>query len=145
MLQRKQPGTDPSGEANLPRWLLAALGVQAALLLFLGMAFLINPDIADLVWPWQLTWFDKAYSTAWLMGFGVMFIQMLYEKDFGRVRPGLIASVGLGILQIVAIIRYYETVHWKSPQAWAYIAFLLSLALAGAIGLILDRLRHRKQ
>jgi hypothetical protein len=72
---------------------------------------------------------------AWLLGLGVAAGHVVRENDLERVRPALVAVLVFTVLQSVALVRYPGDVDWGRSQAWLYVFFLGSLALAGGVGL----------
>jgi hypothetical protein len=54
--------------------------------------------------------------------------------DLGRQRASTIAYTVLGVLVLVATLRFSGTVQWNEPSAWVYLAVVVAVALTGAAG-----------
>jgi hypothetical protein len=133
--QLRTRGADPPRRAPLPSWSAWVLGVQAAVLLSLGVALFVAPSRSTW-WPWTLTPLTSQAVGAWLIGIGVGLVHAIIEADLERIRPGLIAITVLGALQLVALARYPGDVEWGHPGTWVYVAFVASVLVVGAMGLV---------
>jgi hypothetical protein len=60
----------------------------------------------------------------------------LWERDWLRIRVATPTYVAAGVLQFVALARFSDTVSWGAAGIWAYAAFLASILLLGALGVI---------
>jgi hypothetical protein len=133
--QVRAPGADPPRLSPLPGWLRAVLGVHAAVLLALGVAYLAVPESADSLWPWQLTPLTGRALGAWLLSVGAAAAAGVWENDLRRIRVPLAAYVALSVLAAAALARYSDTVDWGHPGAWAVVAVLTSMFAVGVVGL----------
>lgn len=133
--QARVPGTDPPRSASLPRWLYVLLGVQAAVLVGLGIALFMAPMQAAALWPWKLTTLVAQATAAWLIALGVAAAQALIERDARRLLPASAGYLLLGILELIALARYPHQFRWGSAQGVIYLIFLATILLAGAAGL----------
>ena len=138
-LQRRNPGVDPPRRFPLATWLRGLLFGQGVILILYGIALFIAP--AALSWPWPLSPLTGRATAAWLVGIGVIALHMVWENDGPRVWAGMVGFLLLGVLQVIALLRYPETVVWGTAVAAVYLLFLASLLLAGATGAFLTR-RH---
>lgn len=71
---------------------------------------------------------------AWLVGFGVAMAQIAWEADWERVRPATAGAGVLGLLQLVALLRYPDVPAWGAPQTWVYVVVLSSFVALGLWG-----------
>ena len=132
--QLRAPGADPPRPAPLPRSYRAALAVQAAILIALGVALFVAPqDVGD-VWPWGLTELTGRAIAAWLLALGGLLAAIAWENERSRIRLGLALLFTLVVLQALALVRFGDEVAWSQAEAAvlaAFIAALLASALAG--------------
>ena len=134
VLQFFRRGLDPVRELPIPVALRVPLGIGAVALLVGGAILLIDPGAASWMWPWPLNSVTSQAYGAWMVGFGVALGQMAWEADWTRVRPATAGVGTLGILQLIAVLRYPTDVDWGSLQAWAYVAVFASFVLLGVYG-----------
>jgi hypothetical protein len=132
-VQLRTPGVDPPRSVPLPAWLYGLLGVQAVVLLGLGVALLATPGAAW--WPWKLTPLLASATGAWLIAFGVSAAQVLAERDARRVLPVSVGSVVLGVLQLIALARYPGRFEWSHAVGVLYLALLVTMLITGSVGL----------
>ena len=134
VLQERAPGADPADRAPLPLPLRAALGVEAAVLLVVGVALFAAPATAATLWPWPLTPLVARVTGAWLIAFGLVAGVTAIAGDLGRQRSATIAYAVLGALVLVATVRFRDTLAWGSPAAWVFLAMAVAVTLTGAAG-----------
>jgi hypothetical protein len=134
-VQARTPGTDPPRSAGLPAWLYAVLALQAAVLLGLGIALFVVPGKAAPLWPWSLTPMLAQATGAWLIALGVAAGQALLERDARRLRPAAVGYILLAVLLLIALARYPHQFEWRSASGLAYLLFLSTMLLTGAVGL----------
>ena len=133
--QWRMPGADVDRTQPLANWLRLLLGLQVLILVPLGAALFIAPLVTAPLWPWALTPLTARAIGAWLIAIGAGMAQSVWENDLDRVRIALVSFALYGALQLVAILRYPETINWSSPQAWLYAAFPVILLVSGGVGL----------
>ena len=131
--------TDPPRSASLPAWLYVLLAVQATVLLGLGTALFAAPGQAAPLWPWTLTPMMAQAIGAWLIALGVAAGHALAERDARRLRPAAVGYILLALLLAVALARYPHQFAWRSASAIAYLMFLATMLLTGAVGLARGR------
>jgi len=136
--QLRVPGTDPPRERLLPTWVKAILGVQAVLLIPLGLGLFLAPETAAVVWPWDLPPLSAQVVAAWVLAFGVLAAHSIVENDFTRVRAGMLGYPFLGAMQVLMLMRFSEGVRWNEAGAWVYVAFIASFFVLGAYGLVAE-------
>jgi len=134
-VQARTPGAEPPRSAGLPRWLYVVLAAQAIVLLGLGIALFAAPGQASPLWPWQLTPMMAQATGAWLISLGVAAGHALLERDACRLRPAAAGYILLAVLLAIALARYPHQFEWRSASAIVYLIFLVTMLLAGAVGL----------
>ncbi len=140
--QWRMPGADADRTQPLASWLRLLLGLEALILVPLGAAFFIAPQLMASVWPWMLTPLTARAIGAWLIAVGAGMAQAIWENDLDRVRIALVSFAIYGALQLVAIVRYPQTIIWSSPQAWLFAVFPMLLLVAGGVGLVRGYVRR---
>ena len=130
-LQMRAPGTDPPRSVPLPTGLRALLTIQAALMLSIGLYLFVWPEQAVSLWAWPLTPLTGRAVGAWVLSIGLTAAHVLLENDARRARVAAVAYVALGLLQLVALGRYLDTVAWGEVQASVYLLSVVSMPITG--------------
>jgi len=86
------------------------------------------------VWPWKLTALTARAVAAWLIGLGIGAGQAVYENDFARLRVAMISYTFLGLLELLAVVRYLTSIDWTAIQSWLYVTFLATMLVVGIRG-----------
>lgn len=139
LFQRRLPGGDPPRTRPLPAWFRALLGVQASVMLLVGVALYFSPAGIIPVWPWTLTPLTAGAIGAWTIGIGITTAQTMWENDWRRINGSILALALLGVLQLIALVRYTGQMDWNRPGAWLYLVFILSVLFVGSVGVYLWR------
>ena len=134
-VQARTPGADPPRSAGLPAWLYVVLAVQAAVLLGLGVALFAAPGPTAPLWPWHLTPMMAQATGAWLIALGLAAGHALAERDARRLRPAAVGYILLAELLFIALARYPHQFEWRAASGIAYLIFLVTMLLTGAVGL----------
>ena len=132
--QFRAPGNDEPRLRPLTLWLRSLLGIQAVMLLGIGVALFVAPQIASVLWPWKLTALTARAVAAWLIGLGIGAGQAVYENDFARLRVAMISYTLFGLLEFLTLLRYWSSVDWTAIQLWLYVVFLASVLVVGVTG-----------
>ena len=133
--QHRMQGQDPRRTATFPFLIRTVLGAQSILMLAFGVGLFLAPTPVASFWPWKLTALTGQAIGAWLLGTGVLALHAVAENDLHRVRAGFVSYLALGLLQLVAVLRYPTNIDWANPVSWLYVLFLLSVLLVGLYGL----------
>ena len=145
VLQRRRPGGDPGLVAPLQRWARALLSAQGGLAVLVGAVMFVAPATAMGFWPWELTPLTSQAIGAWAVSMGALALNAAWEHDWTRLRA-MVTGYGLfGIVQLVNLTRFTASVDWTRPSAWAYAAFVASVAAMGAFGWLQTRRAARRQ
>lgn len=127
-------GLDPIRERPIPLSVRISFVLGAAALLVGGVTLLIDPGTSSWMWPWPLNSVTSQAFGAWMIGFSIALGQMAWEADWRRVRPATLGVGTLGILQLIAVIRYSDDLDWAAVQTWVYLAVLASFVVLGIYG-----------
>jgi hypothetical protein len=123
---------DSSPRTNkLPLTIRSILLVQGAVMLVWGIGLFAIPEFFAATWPWKLSILTSRAIGAWLIGIGVFAVHSVLENDYGRIKVGLISYLAFGILEIISLLRYPESIIWNSWTVWLYLALILSITLIG--------------
>jgi len=136
IMQVRAQGSNPPIIAALPNWFRLILGLQAAIMLILGLALLLFPETAMPLWAWELTPLTARAIGAWLLGMGVAGAQSVSENDWLRLRPAMLAFMSYALLQLINLLRYPNAsgLDWSALKTWLYLAFIFSILIIGAFG-----------
>jgi hypothetical protein len=132
--QARVPGHDRPRGTPLPKAYTLVQVAEAVVVLFVGASMFAVPAWVAGWWPWPLTPLTSRSMAAWLLGFGVVLLTATWENDWRRIRNATIAHTVLGVLQLVALVRYPDALDWSAPAAWMYVAFFALVLLHGAYG-----------
>jgi hypothetical protein len=109
--------------------------VQGVTLLGIGTALMVVPLDAMRVWPWPLTELTARAIGAWLIGLGVIACQAAWENDYLRIRAAAVAALLLAMFEVIALLRYPDTVDFGSLQGIVYLLALANVAIVGGVSL----------
>jgi hypothetical protein len=130
-VQLRIRGSDPQKLGPLPLGIRVLLGVNALISLALALILFFTPQALVPFWPWQLT-----PLTAQAIGVGFFAVvtasvQFLRENAWSRGRVGTVSYLLIGSLQLLALLRYSETVDWGRPGSWFYVVFMGAILCGG--------------
>ncbi len=122
------------GEVPTPRgairpvlkWFLVA---ECALFLTFGLLLVLNPEFADLRWPWALNPLDARIIAAWLMGWSVWAGTMAFARDWDEIRLGAALQILFGIAVTASIIIFFREFDFARATTPAYIGVVIALTL----------------
>jgi hypothetical protein len=134
VVQERAPGGDPPARHPVPGVLRAALGVESAVLLAVGVPLYAVPTTAATLWPWELTPFTARVTAAWLLAFGLAAALAAVAGDLHRLRTATIAYTVFGVMVLISVLRFLGTVEWDRPVAWLFLAMTVAVVLTGAAG-----------
>jgi hypothetical protein len=90
-------------------------------------------DAASL-WPWPLTPLTGRAVGAWLLGTGFIAAHVAIENARERVDIAQLSYAAFGVLQLVAVARYWDTPEWSVLGEVAYLGFLATITAVGLYG-----------
>jgi hypothetical protein len=134
VVQTRARGRDAPRRSTLPHWVRLALGLQATFLLVFGAVLYVAPVDAAPLWPWPLTPLTGRAIGAWLLGTGFIAAHVVIENARERVDIAMLSYAAFGVLQVVAVARYWDTPEWSGLGAAAYLAFLATMIALGLYG-----------
>ena len=86
-------------------------------MLGLGLAMFVAPDATLPAWPWPLTTLTARAIAAWLIGLGLAAAHAAWENDWDRVAVAPYTYLVLGGLELLAVLRYPDSMQWTRPAA----------------------------
>lgn len=134
VLQERSPGVDPPRRWPVPTGLRIALVGESALLVVPGLLLYVAPATARTLWPWPLTPLTARIVAAWLIAYGVTAVLAAFIGDLERLRIGALTYAVLGVLVLLAVARYPDTVAWDRPSAWILTAVTVAVVITGVVG-----------
>ena len=130
------PGGNPARSAPLSRLARVLLFVAAAITLVLGVGLGLAPQLAAAWWPWDLTPLTAQATASVLWTLTVSATLVAWENDRRSFKSGLgVLAVGAA-LELLALVRYLDEVHWNRPLAWLYVVVLLGLLISSTSSLL---------
>ncbi len=136
--QHRAPGVDPPRTAPMPSVLRGAMLVFGVLSVVGGMVLFVFPEDIAPHWPWAITPLTGRALAAWIAGLGVAAVQAFFEADLRRLHIGLVSFSVIGVLGLIATVRYSDEIDW-SAGGWLTVAYLGLMAGAGLLGWVLER------
>jgi hypothetical protein len=137
--QLRVPGGDPPRTHPLPVWVKTILAAHVAVLIPIGLLMFSAPGVARPLWPWDVPALSAQVLSAWCLGFGVLALHAIIENDLDRVKVALWGYPVLGVLQVIVIARFGDSVQWREPGAWYFAAFVASTFILGGYGFVATR------
>ena len=138
--QRHAPPAPEPPRVPLAPALRAVLVVEGLVLAGVGVALFVAPDAAgDSLWPWTLTPLTARGIGAFLVGFGAAALQAVWENDIDRLAGSAYAFVTLGLLELIALLRYQHELDGSGARGVIYVAFVVLVLLTGIAGSALSR------
>lgn len=134
--QVRTRGDEAPRVERLPSWFLLGLAMQGVVLVALGAALVVSPTAADAAWPWSLTPLTGRAVGAFLVAIGVGLLLGVRENDWHRIRPALVAYAVLGVLELIAVLRYSGELSGDSVGTWLYVGSLGVVLTTGAYGIV---------
>ena len=134
VVQERAPGDDPPPRHPVPVVLRIALAVESAALLVVGALIYIRPTSVTSVWPWPMQPFTARIVAAWLLAFGLATALAAVAGDLRRLRTAAIAYTVFGVLVLVAVARFPDTLDWGEPDTWVFLGMAGAVVLTGAAG-----------
>lgn len=137
--QMRAPRLTAPPRAPLAPALRGVLVFEGVVLVGVGLALFIEPSTADDLWPWPLTPLTSRAIGAFLVGFGAAALQAAWENDIGRLVGSAYAYATLGLLELVAVLRYPDALDGSAGRGVAYVAFAALVLVTGLVGSALGR------
>jgi hypothetical protein len=138
-LQARTPKVPAPPRVPLDGALRTVLALEGLVLVGVGLALFIEPDTADDLWPWSLTPLTARAVGSFLVGFGAAALQAIAENDIRRLAGSAYAYAILGLLELVAALRYTDAFDGSGARGAAYVAFAALVLVTGVAGSVLAR------
>jgi hypothetical protein len=106
------------------------LVAEAAILLTFGLMLLLNPEFADLRWPWQLNPLDSQIIAAWFLGWSVWAGTLAFATDWDEVRKAARLNLLFGVALVGTFIAFFSQFDFTRPTTYGYMVGVVILALA---------------
>ena len=133
LVQLRTPGADPAPERQLPTWLRVWVGMVLVVMVSIGGGLFLAPTAFAGIWPWELTPLLSRAVGAWLIGAGTLKLQIIWENDWRRVRISFLTLLAWGLLILLAVARYRESVTWDAHFG-AFLFVFLNIVVIGLYG-----------
>src|SRR5262249_10231795 len=127
------PGTAPRRVGPLPTWLRYLVGTLGVILLIAGTTLFFFPGDIPPLWLLPLASLSAQVIGAWLVGLGLTNLLIVAQNDWPRVRAATNAYALLGALQLVALLRYHDSVNWSADSTWFFLIIATSMLLIGLV------------
>jgi membrane protein CcdC involved in cytochrome C biogenesis len=137
--QLRVRGSDETLRVPIPGWLRVLVGLQALVMLGVGIALFVAPADAKDIWAWPLTPLNARVVGAFVIGFGVSAANAAWEHDLYRFEGSALAYAALGVLELAALAWHEPDLAGGSTDTWLYVAFLVSVVIAGAAATVQAR------
>lgn len=119
--------TESAGPIWAPlRWLLI---IEVAMFGTLGALLVINPQFANLRWPWPLNPFDARIAAAWLTGWATWAGTMAFADDWVEIRIGVVCQIIFGLALLATIIAFRGLFDFGGPTTPTYVALTAIITL----------------
>ncbi|MFB7667075.1 hypothetical protein ACFC1R_24550 [Kitasatospora sp. NPDC056138] len=131
---RARSGRAEPRPPRLPWWVAGPVVGNGLAVTATGLLLYTVPDVLTRHWPWQVSALDVRVIGAWCLAFGTALLLGLCEAELRRVRNGMAALVGTGVLGLVGLLRYAHLVRWASPGSWLVVLALVAFTGLGLCG-----------
>lgn len=126
----------PRGPINPAlKWFLVG---EAAFFLMVGLLLVLNPDFADLRWPWALNRLDAQIIAAWFLGWATWAGTMAFATDWDEIRLPAQLNLLFGVAVIATSIVFFSQFDFTRPTTNIYIGGSVVLTVAMAIFYVLQ-------
>ena len=106
--------------------------IEASLLLTFGSLLVLNPDFANVRWPWQLNPLDARIIAAWFLGWAVWSVSMAFASDWDEIRTAAQLNMLFGVVLIlisVLSLPLFDLTRFASHYfIWAIVVLTLVMA-----------------
>jgi hypothetical protein len=124
---------------ELPGGLRLALGLQAIVLVALGVALFAAPAEADSLWPWALTPLTARAVGAFLIGFGLAAADAGAQGDAATFTGAAYAYAALGAFDLLVVALHSGDLAGDPARTVPYLAFAAGVVAVAVYGAGLAR------
>lgn len=125
---RDAPVTTPRGPVRTG--LRVLLVVKAATLLTFGLLLVLNPEFADLRWPWPLNPLDARIMAAWLLGWATWAGTLAFARDWDEVRLAAALNILFGVVLLAASLIFRDQLDFSRVTAPAFLIMVAALTVS---------------
>ncbi len=143
--QFREPRLDLASLVPFPGWTKPLVAILGSAHFGLGVGLLGAPAFWGAMVPWDTNLVDSRVLGAWCLGLGVGLLAALAEDDLMRLGGGMLAMLGVGITEIVALVLFAGEVDWSSWQAASVVALAVGLISVGLVGPILVKMNDQER
>lgn len=126
-IQLTAPGTATARSARLPLGLRASFAIHAPVALGLGLALFAAPNEIESIWPWELGELSAEASGAFLVGAGLIAMQVAVRDDRADLPVLALYYLLPGVMLLLGVSRFPGDLDFADLSAW------LLLGIAGAL------------
>jgi hypothetical protein len=137
--QSRAPSAPELPREGLPTALRIVLLGEALVLAGVGIALFVAPETSNDLWPWTLTPLTARAIASFLVGFGAAAAQAAWENDIGRLAGSAYAYATLGLLELIAVLRYPDEFDGSGLRGVLYVTFVVLVLLTGVAGSVRAR------
>lgn len=109
------------------KWFLVA---ETCILLTFGLLLVLNPQFADLRWPWPLNPLDARIIAAWFLGWAAWAGTMAFATDWDEIRLAARLNILFGAALIGTFIAFFSQFDFTRVTTGAYMGGVVVLTLA---------------
>jgi hypothetical protein len=133
-----QPVPEPRPSALVPTWLRALLAIEGVVMLGVGVVVYVAPAGAAELWPWTVSPLTARAMASFVIGFGAAAALAALRPDLRALEGSAYAYATLGALELVALVRYGDTLDAGAAGEAAFIGFAVLVLLTGLAGAALS-------
>ncbi len=119
----------PTPRGPLNRIFRGFLIAETAILLTFGLLLVLNPEFADLRWPWQLNPLDARIIAAWFLGWATWAGTMAFASDWDEIRLGAGLNILFGVALIATFIFFFPLFDFTRVTTGVYMGGTVVLTL----------------
>jgi hypothetical protein len=108
-------------------------------MLIVGLGLFFVPQTVIGLWPWMLTPLTARACGSGLTSLGVVAALAVRENAWERIWMALAANVIGGALELIAVLRYPDTMQWGTASGVAYLVFFVGIIVLGIYGVYAAR------
>lgn len=129
--RRLDPDAHEMGDPTVPTWVRQVIGIAGALIVLIGLAFFVVPDIMIALWPWKLTPLTADVIGALFALAGVGASCIARDARWSAVRIAVQSQMIALVLIALAIAFSWGNLRQGYPLTWVFVAGML-LFLVGS-------------
>jgi hypothetical protein len=112
--------------------------IQGVVMLVTGVVLFVHPPSAATIWPWPLTPLTARAVAAWLIAFGLATMYAAAGESLAESRVQAMTYTVFGVLELLALLRFRNTLDWDAAPSWIYLAVLILITATGTAGVVVS-------